>query len=132
MRERGFTFYELMVVTVVMGMLAASTAGLAAALHRSERTAAAYVDDVTGLRRAVRALEDDLRAASSVAGLPYELADGTLRRDGEVLARNIAVFEVAQEGRLARVRLGLGPRRGGASARRAVVELAVRLQEEAR
>jgi prepilin-type N-terminal cleavage/methylation domain-containing protein len=126
-REAGFSLYELMIVTAVLGGVAAALAGITHAVHRADRASAAYVEDLTELRRAVAAVERDLRAAGSVADLRYALDAGMLRRDGQVVARRIGTFEVTQEGAVATARIGLLPRAEVAT-RSAVVSTSVRLR----
>lgn len=125
--EAGFSLYELMIVTAVLGGLAAALAGITHAVHRADRASAAYVEDLTELRRAVTAVERDLRAAASVADLRYVLDTGLLRRDGQVVARRIGTFEVTQEGPVATARIGLLPR-AEAATRSAIVTTSVRLR----
>lgn len=125
-RAAGFTLQEIMIVTTLLGLVAATVAGLASGLHRADRVTAAYVEDLAGLRRAVAAVERDLRAARSHRELRYELADGVLWRDGEVVARRIGRFEVTEAGGVATARIGLLPRAEVAT-REAVIATSVRL-----
>ena len=127
-REAGFTLMELMVVIMLVGLVATICGTMTGALHRADRHTAAYVDDVGDLRRVVRALERDLRAAASVHELAYRLEDGRLLRDGHELARNIALFELDEANGLATARIGLAPRRDVASRRKPVVVVKVRLR----
>jgi type II secretory pathway component PulJ len=126
-REAGFSLQELMIVTGVLVSVMAAVGGLAHALHRADRVSAAYAEDLAGLRRAVTSVEHDLREARSVAELAYELDGDLLRRDGRVVARRIALFEVLAEGRVATARIGLRPR-AEAATRAAVVTTCVRLR----
>jgi len=128
-RARGFTLVELMVAVSVLGVVLATMGGVAATLHREERTSNAYVEDLAGLRRAVRAVEADLRLAATTDDLDVRLEGGVLYRGGSVLARNVALFEVAEAGDgLARVRIGLGRRSDAPHRRDAVLDLRVRLR----
>jgi hypothetical protein len=115
-----------MIVTAVLGGLAATLAGITHAVHRAERVSAAYVEDLAGLRRAVALVERDLRAARSVEDLRYTLESGVLERDGAAVAR-IGAFEVTQEGAVATAWIGLLPR-AEAATRPAVVTTSVRLR----
>jgi len=126
-RVAGFTLQEVMIVTTLLGLVSATVAGLAAGLHRTDRVTAAYVEDLAGLRRAVAAVERDLREARSIAELRYELADDVLWRDRVVLARRIARFDVTEENGVATARVGLLPR-AEAATREAVITTSVRLR----
>lgn len=130
---KGFSLLELMIVTAVIALVAASLGGVASALHRTDRVTAAYVEDLAQLRRAVRAVERDLRASREVVyhrvdRAYYRLEDGRLLRDRQVVARNIGLFEMTREGNLVTVRLGLEPRAHVPAARRPVLTTRVRLR----
>lgn len=126
-RDAGFSLYELMIVTAVFGLVAAAIAGLTHAVHRADRASAAYTEDLAELRRAVVAVERDLRAASSADDLKYALDGGVLKRDGRPVARRIGSFEVRQDGDVATARIALQPRVEAAT-RTAVIETSVRLR----
>ena len=126
-REAGFSLYELMIVTAVMGVVAAAIAGVTHAVHRADRVSAAYAEDLAELRRAVVAVERDVRAAASVEELRYALDDGVLTRDGRPVARRIGSFELTREGAVVTARIALLPRVEAAT-RTAVVETSVRLR----
>jgi type II secretory pathway component PulJ len=126
-RDAGFSLYELMIVTAVLVTVSGTLAGITHAVHRADRVSAAYAEDLAELRRAVVAVERDLRAAKTVADLRYTLGDGVLRRDGKVIARRIGTFEVTQEGAVVTARIGLLPRAEVAT-RDAVVSTTVRLR----
>ena len=126
-RQAGFSLQELMIVTAVLALVATTVAALTGSLHRTDRVTAAYVEDLAGLRRAVVAVERDLREARSVDELRYELDGDVLRRDGKVVARRIGLFEVEQEQGVATARVGLRPR-AEAATREAVVTTSVRLR----
>lgn len=128
-RAAGFTLQEVMIVTTLLGLVAGTVAALTGGLHRADRVTAAYVEDLAGLRRAVVAVERDLRGARSIADLRYELADDVLWRDRVVLARRIARFEVTEENGVATARVGLLPR-AEAATREAVIMTSVRLRAE--
>jgi len=130
-RVAGFSLQEVMIVTTLLGLVSATVAGLAAGLHRTDRVTAAYVEDLAGLRRAVAAVERDLREAQSIAELHYELADDMLWRDGVVMARRIGRFEVTEEHGVATARIGLLPR-AEAATREAVITTSVRLRSKER
>jgi type II secretion system protein J len=127
-REAGFTLMELMIVIAMFGFVASICGAMAGALHRTDQHTAAYVDDVSDLRRAVRAVERDLRSATSLDELDYRLEDDRLLRNGHELARRIGCFEMTEAGGLATVRMGLAPRREVASRKAPVVVLKVRLR----
>ncbi len=134
---RGFTLLELMIVTAVLAMIAASLGGVASALHRTDRVTAAYVEDLAQLRGAVRAVERDLRAAREVIhhrvdDAYYRLDAGRLLRDDQVIARHIGLFEMTREGNLVTVRLGLEARAHVPAMRRPVVATCVRLRNTER
>lgn len=120
--RRGFTLVEVIVVTAALGMVAMVFGTVMTGLHRTERHSGAYVADLEGLRRAVRTIERDLRAGRAPE---YAVEDGTLTRDGAVLATNIAVLDFAREGDVTAVVIGLAPRSDVPSARRPVVRFKV-------
>lgn len=130
---KGFSLLELMIVTAVIALVAAGLGGVASTLHRTDRVTAAYVEDLAQLRRAVRAVERDLRASREVVyhrvdDVFYRLDDGRLLRDREVVARRIGLFEMTREGDLVTVRIGLQPRAHAPAMRRPVVTTRVRLR----
>jgi hypothetical protein len=103
------------------------TGSIALSTTRTDGLAGDYAADVTGLRRALRTLEGDLRGARAVqatgAGLrletsagrvAFELREGVLRRESEtrteVVARHLSEFSARREGALTRVTLRLAPR----------------------
>ena len=134
---RGFSLLELMFVTAVIAMIAASLGGVASALHRTDRVTAAYVEDLAQLRGAVRAVERDLRASREVIyhrvdNAFYRLDRGRLLRDDKVIARRIGLFEMTREGDLVTVRLGLAARAHVPAMRRPVVTTCVRLRNTER
>ena len=120
--NRGFTLMELMMVTVMVSAVSAISSGVIVTLHSSEKRTRAYVDDVNGLRRAVRAVEADLRAGLTDT---CRVADGVLRRGDVILARRVETFEVRRDGDLLIARIGLATR-AETGARRPVVTLKVR------
>jgi prepilin-type N-terminal cleavage/methylation domain-containing protein len=123
---RGFTLIELLVVIVVMTTVTGSVLTVASTVHREERLSAAYAQDVHGLRRAVQALERDLRTAPGPKAFSWALRDGDLCRDGALLARNVARFDVEWEAERATVHLALGPRSDAPHRREAVLRLVVK------
>lgn len=135
---RGFTLMELMMVTAILAVVAASMGGIASVLHRTDRQTAAYVEDLGELRRAVRTVERDLYAAREIGyyrvdGVVYRRAGTDLLRDGKVVARNIALFEFDQEDGIVTVRVGLAQRAHVPGRPRPVVTTRVRprnLREE--
>ena len=120
--NRGFTLMELMMVTVMMSAVTAISSGVIVTLHSSEKRTRAYVDDVNALRRAVRAVEADLRAGRSDT---CKLEDGVLRRGDVVLARRVETFDVRRDGGVFIARIGLATR-AETGARQPVVTLRVR------
>lgn len=130
---RGFSLLELMIVTAVIALVSATLAGVASTLHRTDRVTAAYVEDLAQLRRAIRAVERDLRASRDVVyhrvgDIFYRLDDGRLLRDEQVVARRIGLFEMVREDNLVTVRIGLQPRAHVPALRQPVVTTRVRLR----
>lgn len=125
-REAGYSFYELMVVTALLVTVTGTIAGITHAVHKADRVSAAYVEDLAGLRRAVAAVERDLREARSVEDLDYVLDLDMLKRGDIVLARRIGTFELTQDGAVVTARIGLVPR-AESPTREAVVVTSVRL-----
>ena len=136
-RERGLTMIETMTAVALLGGLCIAVGGLALDAKRTSDLGAAYALDVSETRRALGAVEDDLRAASEVRIEPAKLfvsrdgadvrwmLEGTsLRRDGVVLARNVATFDATQDGACVRVAVALG-RRSPDARRTARVETVV-------
>ena len=128
-RSRGFTLIELMIAVCMLTVVFATMGSVGATIHREERHCAAYAQDLANLRRAVRLVERELRAAASTGDLDVRLDDGVLYQGGTVIARHIGVFEVeAQDDALARVRIGLAPRSDAPSRRDATLDLVVRMR----
>lgn len=128
-RSGGFTLLELMVVVCMMTVVLATMGGVGATIHREERHCAAYAQDLANLRRAVRLVERELRAADSAGDLDVRLDDGVLYQGGTVIARHIGVFEIEPAGdALARVRIGLAPRSDAPNRRDATLDLIVRMR----
>jgi hypothetical protein len=139
-RQAGFTFVE---VTATLGLIAAVSlvvGGITLAAERSRDLGAAYAADVADTRRALDAVERDLRAAHDVridasslvasgdAGVAAWKLDGaTLSRDGVVVARNVATFAAQREDDVVVVTMTLG-RRSPDAKRTATVGTAVRLR----
>ena len=135
---RGFTLIEMMIVTAVLAVVATSMGGIASVLHRTDRQTAAYVEDLGELRRALRTVERDLYAAKEIGyyridGIVYRRAGTDLLRDGEVIARNIALFDLDLTDGVVTVRVGLAQRSHVPGRREPVVTSRVRprnLKEE--
>ena len=121
---RGFTLIELCIVTLIATAVFGTSAAMITTLHRSEQRTGAYTREVSDLRRAIRALERDLRALdTAVSRANYRLDGDRLYRGDVLLARRISAFEIEQQGALRVARVELMPRAGG---RRPVVVLRVR------
>ncbi len=110
MRSRGFTITELMVAIAMLLILSGVVGGIVMTMRARDESTAAYAQDLSGLRRAARALETDLRAAPSLSAVDYELKDGTLLRWGKPLLTRVASFDLKAHGALARVQLTLAAR----------------------
>lgn len=109
-RDRGFTIVELMIAASAFGAVVLVATGLVGSIRATERFSTEYGGDLHGLRRAVRVIEADLRAAADVADLDVRLDGDRLVRGDRTLARNVSEFEVVRDGSLARVRIALGSR----------------------
>ena len=120
---------ELAIVLVLVSAVTGISSGVVVTLRRSERLTRAYTDDINGLRRAVRAVEADLRADR---GDTCRLEDGNLLRGDIVLARRIERFEVERDGELWVARIGMMPRSETGAARRPLITLRVRPREQVR
>lgn len=127
--KRGFTLIELSVVLVLVAGVAGISSGMILTLRKSERRTRAYTDDITGLRRAVQAIEADLRADRSDT---CQLVDGKLMRGETVLASRIDRFEIQREGAVWVARIGMKPRRETGRVKRPVIILRVRPREPIR
>jgi len=132
-REAGFSLAELMIVTVLLVIVTGTLAAVARTIHLTDRQSAAYVDDLDGLRRAMRALERDLRAARHaneifVDDTSWTHVNGNLWRNQALVARRVETFEIRVERGVATVRLALAPRADVPAARRPVLETRVRLR----
>jgi prepilin-type N-terminal cleavage/methylation domain-containing protein len=141
-RQRGLTLIELMISLVLIGAISVVIGGLALDAQHTGTLAAAYAQDVTETRRALDAVERDLRAATDVAVTPFGLVAttdgahvawtldrGSLRRGDVVVARNIAAFDVRRDGACYVVSIALGHRAPNAT-RTARVEAVVRPRAE--
>lgn len=120
---------ELGIVLVLFAVVTGISSGVIFTLHNSERRTRAYTDDVSELRRAVRAVEAELRANR---GDTCHLDAGVLRRGDRVLARRISRFEVKREGPLWVARIGLQSRSETGAKRKPVITLRVRPREQVR
>ncbi|MEM8883183.1 MAG: type II secretion system protein [Planctomycetota bacterium] len=118
--KRGYTLVELMIVTVFAGVTIATATGFLWSIAQAERQSRGYVEDVLGLRRAVRTIESDMRAGKADR---IRLDGDVLLRDDRMLARRIERYELRREGPLRHVEIALMPRQGGEPA---VVRFTVR------
>ena len=124
MRQRGFTVFELMCAVSLFAVICSTMISIEGRIARHEKVARRYVSDLAECRRALRHLEQDLRAAGRVDPIAsgvrihadattteYTLENGVLRRarDGQVrtVGRRIAAFEAVQNGRRVDVRVML-------------------------
>lgn len=139
-RERGWTMIELVVSLGVISAVAAVAAALTHDARRTADLASQYETDVTSMRRALAAVEADIRCARDVradaaslvastdaAEVDWRLASGALVRAGTVVARNVAAFEASRRGDVVDVTIELG-RRSNDATRAARVTTAVRLR----
>ncbi len=129
-RRYGFTLIEIMVTIGIVLTMVAATSTLVVGGMRSTQQATAYTGDVLGMRRAVRFLEHDLRAATTVTlpgsadVLRLQIAEDTvvyhLRSDRKLLRieagqsqdllGNLAALRAQREGRCLALYLELSPR----------------------
>lgn len=127
-RVAGFTLIELLVAMVATAGAIGASAAVVSTIVREERVSAGYARDLDGLRRAVTALETDLRAARSLDDLGWRLDGDRLLRGDETVARRIAEFAVTADGDLARVAIAPVPRGGGAPRPSGRILLTVRMR----
>ena len=121
---RGFTLMELMIVVALVATSGFAISSLGWSLHRVESSSAAYHEDLFRLRRAVQTIERDARAGDLGR---YRLESHALLRDGVILLRRVATFDVTTTGRVSAVTLALQPRSDTATRRAEVrFEVAVR------
>lgn len=139
-RQRGWTLIELMGSLSLIGTVCVVVGGLALQAEHTRDLGAAYASDIAGSRRALDAVERDLRAAHDVrvaanslvaqtdAGdVVWKLEGTSLRRGDEVLARNVATFDAKRDGDVVEVSLALG-RRSPVAKRTAAVTTSVRMR----
>jgi len=126
-RQAGYSLAELMIVTAVLVGVTGTLAAVGHSLHRADRVSAAYVDDISDLRRAVRTIERDARAGR-LGSVTYTRDGARLLRNDRLLADNIGTFEIDDAGDVVVVRIGLKPR-AATGARRPVIETRVRVRE---
>lgn len=148
MNARGHTLIELMIASILIGSFFALLSPLAAQLHRSDRVAAAYVEDLTRCRRALRVLEADIRQARGVENradllrvyhpdgvIEYGLDRGTLTRSVQgrsaVVSRRIGALEAFGNGRLVRLKVAVQAR-AATPGREAVVETTIYMRNGGR
>ena len=123
-RQRGLTLLELMGTLTLLGAVTLVAAALSFDAQRTHDLGAAYANDIAETRRALEAVERDVRCAHEVrvdgkavvvatdAGDVVWTLDGkALRRGSEVMARNIARFDTHRAARgVVDVRIELGRR----------------------
>ncbi|MDJ0976013.1 MAG: hypothetical protein QNJ98_16260, partial [Planctomycetota bacterium] len=122
----GFTLLEVMITVVLMTSVGAALHSVGTTIRDRDQLSSAYAQDLSGLHRATRKLEADLRHDAAVARAVWRLDGTTLRRGDEVVARNIDAFEITQRGALSTVTVRLAPRVKAPGRREAVVRFAVR------
>ncbi|MFQ5504551.1 MAG: type II secretion system protein J [Planctomycetota bacterium] len=128
--QDGWTLIELIGASAVLALVLIASGRLAVEAARSNQRSAAYSEDLGGARRALRALERDLRAAqgleirsagarilTSGAEITWSLEGGELLRHAEgrrrVLARRVAALLLTRDEALVHVHLMLKNRRPG-------------------
>ena len=136
---------ELMALLALSNVIAVTAWTLALHLIQSDRQVAAYGNDLLGARRSLRAIERDLRAASSVTTdgsetrivtesftVRWKLEAGTLWRGSPQGRRRIAsridALDVRADGKLVRVALELAARTRVAPRREAVFATMVHMR----
>lgn len=147
--ERGFTIIETMAAVALLAILLGLAAETFGRILVENRLARDCAEDVMAVRRALSAIERDLREARGVtitagpaaalevateAGpVVYRLRAGALERisSGRTapLARNVEALDLERDGSLVRAAIRLG-KRSGEAGRRAVAGTAVRLRAE--
>lgn len=127
-RAAGLTLIELMIAMVATAGAIGAAAAIVSTVVREERVSAAYARDLDGLRRAVTALEVDLRGAGSLDDVDWRLDGDRLLRGDETVARRIAEFELTADGGLARAAIAPAPRGGGAPRPAGRILLTVRMR----
>ena len=137
-RTAGFTLMELVISMAVLVVLSIGTGYTLINGYATQRLSAGYADDVTGMRKALTAVERDLRSARDVEISPdavtvhladddihYAIDNGRLKRNGRTLSRNVVGFDVTGDHGLFTATVTLG-NRADAAARRPSVSSTVR------
>jgi hypothetical protein len=122
-RDRGFTLLELIGSLALVATTGLVSAALVLDAHRTRDLGDAYANDVTETRRALDAIERDLRGARDVTidgthlvvatgegDVTWDLDGKSLRRGEVVMSRNVAAFETKRDGDRVDVTLVLGAR----------------------
>lgn len=123
---RGATLIELLASLAALGSFGATLSALSQHVNGERRAAEGREADLAGLRRAARALEDDLRAGVDPVGAGWRAYRGELIRDREVLARSVESLDLRREGDLWHVAIAMNPRAAEGPRRRCVLEWTVR------
>lgn len=124
--SRGFSLPEMMVTLAMTGAFGATLTAVSMRVNDEQKAAVGRQADLDGLRRAARALDDDLRAGLDPEVEGWRLYRGELIRDREVMARSVAVFELLREGDLWHVRIGVKPRAAEGAGRDCLIAFSVR------
>ena len=134
-RRAGHTLVELTASMCAGAIIIGAAVAIALRADGDRALIGGLTDDAVLLRRAVTAVETDLRRADAVTitdgglcagGAAWRVDAGALLRDEVVVARRVAAFEAARDpDGCIRVRIQLRPRVAG-SERRAEVATCVR------
>jgi Tfp pilus assembly protein PilE len=146
MRQSGFTLIELMGWCALSAILLTSILSISTQLRISDRVAAEYVSDLTQCRRALHAVEWDVRCAkrvettassirihSATRSIDYVLENGVLTRTisgiTRIVGRRIHTLTAHQTGRTVAIQLTLLPRRKDPNTRQAFLHSRIHLRQ---